>query len=66
MSIFNWNRKNNGTEESGKQEKSELQPERYDFQKALKGFRDLSMEDLEYVCGGSKSNKKDTPPKNRN
>ena len=64
MHIFK--RKNSRTEGRGKQEQSDLQRERFDFQNTLKGFRKLSMEELEKVCGGSKSKKKDTPPKNRN
>ena len=63
MSIF---KRNSRTEERGKQAQSDLPRERFNFNAALKGFREISMEDLEYVCGGSKSNKKDTPPKNRN
>ena len=66
MSIFKWNRKNNGTEESGKQEQSELPRERFDFNAALKGSQELSMDDLEKVCGGVTRHGKDTPPKNCN
>ena len=62
MSIF---KRNSRTEEK-KREQSDLPRERFNFNAALKGFREISMEELEYVCGGSKSNKKDTPPKNRN
>ena len=61
MSIF---KRNSRTEEGGKQAQSDLPRERFNFNAALKGFREISMDDLERVSGGVRYVKKNTPPKN--